>query len=131
MKKIDLKSLLTDGPITVKELDGTRYPENELGYFRMYYKGNWWGTAFPIHPDLNTPDRLNEFDNVIRAFRESFKDLDALKKWCRDKGFELHDWCGYDRWTLHAELEHALYRFDIRTMPGDYNVYLHCYVKEG
>lgn len=132
MKKFDLKNALEEKAITVMELDDTGYPANELGYFRMYYKdGVWWGTAFPVHSGLNNLERLEEFDAVIKSFRETFKSLSALLKFCRDKGYTRHDWDGHDRFIFHLITDLAIYRFDVRDYPGDYHVYLHCYAKEG
>lgn len=128
----NLRDMVKECTITVRGLDATGYPENELGYFRMYFKdGTWWGTAFPIHVDLMTDKVVHEFDDVIRGFRNGFKSLNDLLKFCRNKGFTLHDWNGHDRFIFHLITDLATYRFDVRDYPGDYHVYLHCYVKEG
>jgi len=131
MKITNLKDKLTIVPVPVLDKDDTGYPANMMGYYRMYYKGNWWGTAFRIHKDLETPDLVSEFDSVIYAFRDTFKDLTSLKRYCRENAKDvLSDWCGYDRWVLYLTLDNGVHEFDVRTMPGDYNLYLRCYKKE-
>lgn len=128
----NLRDLVRECAITVRALDPKGYPENEVGYFRMYNKdGRWWGTAFPVHGELLVGDIIHEFDDVINSFRDSFKSLSDLCKFCRDKGYTRHDWDGHDRFIFHLITDLAIYRFDVRDYPGDYHVYLHCYAKEG
>ena len=128
----NLKGMVRECAVTVRALDMTGYPENELGYFRMYYSdGVWYGRVFPIHKELNTDALIKEFDEVIAAFRKEFKDMSDMRKFVREKGYTRYDRGNFSRWIFHLITDLAIYRFDVRDTPGDYNVYLHCYVKEG
>ena len=128
----DLKGKLMNTPFDIPAKDDTGYPANERGYFRMYFRsGAWEGTSFPIHAGLGGDDLVNEFCDVINSFRKEFKDLESLNRFCRAVANERFDFFGYDRWILYLTLDKGNYEFDVRTMPGDYNLYLRCYAKEG
>lgn len=108
--------------------DDTRKPVCELGYFRCDNDGYWWhNTVWPVHWDISTPELIAEFDAVLDAFRRSFKDLAAMRKWCYANAGR----CGGcdDEFNAYYEGTHGFYWFRMITRRGDYNLYLHCYSK--
>ena len=107
--------------------DDTGYPVSELGYFRCDNDGYWWhNTVWPLHQDISTPELTDEFNAVLDAFRRSFKDLSAMRKWCYASAARTGD---YDEFNAYYEGEHGFYWFRMITRRGDYNLYLHCFSK--
>ena len=113
-------------PNLVMDKDDTGYPKAEVGYHRCDYDGyRWWSTAWPLHKELASPDIASELDTVRDAFFRSFKDLDAMRKWCVSNAQRVGDG-EYNAWY---ETPKALYKFRMITRRGDYNLYLHCFSK--
>lgn len=104
------------------------YPNSELAYFRADYDGfRWWNTVWHINNDLYTKELGDEFDAVMDAFRRSFKDYDAMRKYCHAKAGRTGS---YDEFNAYYEGATGYYWLRMITRRGDYNLYLHCYSKE-
>jgi hypothetical protein len=109
-------------------VDDTGRPKSELAYFRCDNDGyRWWNTVWHIHPELETPGLVKEFDGVYEAFTEAFPTLQEMTRFCMSKLDPLSDSTEYDAFL---ELEHGNYWLRMITRKGDYNLYLHCYAKD-
>lgn len=102
-------------------------PESELAYFRCDYDGyRWWNTVWHIHPELETPELVKEFDGVYKAFTEAFPTLQDLTRYCMKELSPTSDPTEYNGFL---DLEFGRYWLRMITRKGDYNLYLHCYSK--
>jgi len=108
--------------------DDTRKPVSEMGYFRCDNDGyRWYNTVWPVHKDLYTQELGAEFDAVYDAFCRSFKDRQAMSKWCSANAGKTG---AYDEYNAYYEGDHGFYWFRMITRRGDYNLYLHCFSKK-
>ena len=100
-----------------------RYPKCELGYIRAYIKdGAWWNTFFPVHWELQTPELVEEFEQVYAEFRREFLTLGALIRYVEHEAEKTES--DPTEGNAYLELKHGLYWLRMITRKGDYNLYL-------
>ena len=100
-------------------------PASEIGYIRADFDGyRWWSSSWAVHPDLETPQILREFDAVCKAFFEAFPSLEALKEYCEKKTAQTPD---PTEFNAYLNLEYGYYWLRMITREKDYNLYLRCY----
>jgi hypothetical protein len=119
------KKLISTNPCPElwEKKDG-KYPEREVGYVRSYHDGYCWAsTYFEVNPNFDRRDLLDEFGQVFVAFKRSFKDLNAMSKWCREFAQPTSDPTEFNAWFGGRE---GIYYLRMITRRGDYNLYLHC-----
>jgi hypothetical protein len=101
-----------------------QYPSCEIGYIRAYHDGHSWSsTSFPLAKVFASGELIKEFSNVFDAFVRSFKDLNAMSKWCREYAQPTSDPTVFNAWFSGKE---GIYYLRMITRRGDYNLYLHC-----
>ena len=112
-------------------LDGTEdgaYPKSELGYIRAYFDRNagcWFNSCFHVGEFKKT--LASELDDIYTMFKLVFPTVGKMRDWCKNNLGTPKEWCGYDEYHGYMQTPIGFYHFIMRTAPGDYNLYLHCY----
>lgn len=112
-----------------REPDQHPHPVSELAYARSDYDGHqWWHTWQTVNPDYSLPPVVEEIDGFQAAlFRKpEFKDLKALRKFCRDNAEPTSD---STEFNLYSESGNLYIWLRLITRKKDYNVYAHYYMK--
>ena len=105
----------------------------KIGHLRADYDGfRWWNTGWPMHKELATPEVCREIDAVYDALtaKDAFADLDALRKYCSQFPEALANPEQDDEYNFYLEGERCLFWLRCITRRGDYNLYLHAFVRE-
>lgn len=105
----------------------------EIGYLRADYDGwCWWNTAWPVHKELASQENVNEIDAVYGALisDSALKDLEALQSYCWNHSDARANSSTTDEFNFYLEGVLNWYWIRLITRRGDYNMYLHAFVKE-
>lgn len=107
---------------------GTGLPVTETAYSRSDYDGRrWWITWFSCRkerPEAHLVEEIDRFHNALFGMPE-FKDLASMKQLCRSAGATSDS----SEYNLYSETEHFHIWLRMITRPGDYNLYVHYYLK--
>lgn len=134
-----LEALATSCPFpevfTEIENPGERTPKyrRKIGHLRADYDGwRWWNTWWIAHEELNTPENIREIDGVYDALTsaDAFKDLNALRQFCRKHPEAAANDNTAEEYNFYLEGVFCWYWLRLITRKGDYNLYLHTFVKE-
>ena len=106
-----------------------KYPECEMGYLRAYHDDFCWNSAFfTVNSELRTDELVAEARDVVDAVYSAFNDRKAMRRWCR-ANLDLDP--GRNCYIAYYAGEYGAYRLMMKDALGDYNLYIHCYSKEG
>lgn len=106
----------------------------KIGHLRADHDGwRWWNTWWPCHQEMLTRERAAEIDAVYDALiaKNCFSGLNALRGFCDANAAEsAHPGDGEGEHDFYYEGEHCNYWLRLITRKGDYNMYLHVFVRE-
>lgn len=105
----------------------------KIVYLRADYDGwRWWNTCWPAHMELATPENSREIDAVYEALTadDALKNLDALRGFCRKHPEAAVNTSSRDEFNFYLEGALCWYWLRLITRRGDYNLYLHAFLKE-
>ena len=105
----------------------------KIGHIRADYDGyRWWNTSWPMHKELETPDICREIDRVYDALtaKDAFADYFALRRFCGNHPESRVNPGSEDEYNFYFEGELCFFWLRCITRRGDYNLYLHAFVKE-
>ena len=130
MEKDTFKKKITDinpCPAAWTDKADNGHPVAEMGYFRADYDGcRWWNTVWPINKHHETPELIAEFDSVLDDFFNAFPSLSVMTRFAEEYAEPTADSTEYN---AYLDLKYGYYWMRMRTIPKDYNLYLHCISK--
>ena len=105
----------------------------KIGHIRADYDGyRWWNTVWPMHKELATPEICREIDAVYDALtaKDAFADLATLRRFCNRFPQALANPEYGGEYNFYLEGTRCLFWLRCITRKGDYNLYLHAFVRE-
>ena len=89
--------------------------------FSVFWNTRWEG----IHKSLITPSRWMELLNISKALTKSFPTPTSLKVFCDTRAEKLDQ----NQYNLYLEGDEANYWISAQTIPGNYEIKVHCITK--
>lgn len=105
----------------------------KIGHIRADYDGyRWWNTVWPCHDALSTPEIAKEIDSVYERLlsKNAFPNLRAMKEFCYTHLKAAANEHTQDEFNFYYTGEHCLFWIRCITRNGDYNLYVHAFIKE-
>lgn len=106
----------------------------KIGHIRADHDGwRWWNTWWPTHPELMIPARGREIDRLYNALtnKDHFADLPAMTRFCHAHPEACIDFGrGSDEYDFYYEGDLCNYWLRMILRRGDYNLYLHAFMRE-
>lgn len=105
----------------------------KIGHIRADHDGyRWWNTVWPSHRERAMLEICREIDAVYDALtaKDAFTDLKALREYCAGFPKARVNPNSDDEYNFYYVGELCLYWLRCITRKGDYNLYLHAFVKE-
>ena len=108
-----------------------RIPRKKIGHIRADYRGRWWNTVWPCHPELATKEISAEIDRVYEALtaKNALKDLSTLTEFCKAHPEACADRQFRSEYNFYLEGKHCNFWIRLITRERDYNLYLNAFVK--
>lgn len=104
----------------------------KIGHIRADHDGyRWWNTAWPCHKELATLKICQEMDQVYDALtaKDAFADLSVLRSYCSRFPKARANASRDDEYNFYYEGSSCLFWLRCITRQGDYNLYLHGFLK--
>lgn len=103
------------------------HPVAKIGYVRADFDGHrWWGQYFPTRDALKTTAFSAESQKIYNDFVAEFKNLHQLGEYClKHPNAKISP----DEYNFYISGEVADYWLRLTTRSGDYNLYMHGFVK--
>lgn len=105
-----------------------RFPVSEIAYSRSDYDGHkWWSTWFPCRKERPAGHLAKEIDSFHNALFEmpEFESLSSMKQLCRSAEATADS----SEYNLYSGTEHFHIWLRMVTRSGDYNIYVHYFMK--
>lgn len=107
--------------------------QKKIGHLRADYDGwRWWSTWWPDHAAFLSAARSQEINRFYEALtaHDAFASLQALQRFCAaHPEARVHTWTS-DEYNFYYEGALCMYWIRAITRKGDYNLYIHAFVKE-
>jgi len=104
----------------------------KIGHIRADYDGSrWWNTIWPMHNELASTEISKEIDAVYDALtaKDALADLKTLRAFCGQFPQAKASANCEDEYNFYYVGERCLYWMRFITRKGDYNLYLHIFLK--
>ena len=112
--------------------NGVLIYRRKIGHIRADYDGyRWWNSVWSCHNELCTPEISKEIDEVYERLiaKDAFSTLSVMRSFCYSNPQATVNDRNDTEYNFYYDGKQCLFWIRCITRSGDYNLYVHAFIK--